>query len=230
MGTNVTVVLRNRYRLTCQTLESLADSNNKELMRVTILDDRSDSPTRDFVKSWCDRFGADYIRNDIPMGTASLRNVVIQEASKYREQHLALCDNDLFFMPGWLDVIVAALAAVSPSFLSIGGVGHPFHIPIETYPVDGTHCIKEVLALPLQSWFLKWETMNWLGPFRNTPVDAVCQGEDVDMGNKIREAGFKLGVVSPALMVNCGITNSFGEKIPGYEMVKAECPEGIICE
>jgi len=36
--------------------------------------------------------------------------------------------------------------------------------------------------------------------------------------------------VSPALVVNCGITNSFGEHIPGWEMVKAQAPAGVIVE
>jgi hypothetical protein len=48
--------------------------------------------------------------------------------------------------------------------------------------------------------------------------------------NKIHADGGKVGVIYPPLLVNTGITNSFGEKIPGWEMVQAEAPEGVICE
>jgi len=77
---------------------------------------------------------------------------------------------------------------------------------------------------------MRWEVWDKYGPFCETPVGKVCQGEDVDFTNKIRADGYKIGVVDPPLVVNTGITNSFGEKIPGYELVQAQCPPGVICE
>jgi len=77
---------------------------------------------------------------------------------------------------------------------------------------------------------MSWEVWDKYGPFCQTPVDKVCQSEDVDFTNKIRSDGFKLGVVSPTLVANCGITNSFGEHIPGWEMVKRQAPAGVIVE
>ena len=68
------------------------------------------------------------------------------------------------------------------------------------------------------------------GPFRETPAGAVCQGEDCDFGNAIRADGGRLGVISPALLVNCGVTNSFGQPIPGAEMVRAQAPAGVVVE
>ena len=38
------------------------------------------------------------------------------------------------------------------------------------------------------------------GPFCDTPVDRVCQSEDVALCNKIRQAGYRVGV-SPKLLL-----------------------------
>jgi hypothetical protein len=51
-----------------------------------------------------------------------------------------------------------------------------------------------------------------------------------DFTNKIKADGFKIGVVSPALVVSTGITNTFGEKIPGWEAVQKQAPVGVIIE
>ena len=77
---------------------------------------------------------------------------------------------------------------------------------------------------------MSWEVFDDFGPFKETPPGAVCQGEDVEFTNAVRAKGFRIGVVSPNVIVNTGITNSFGEKIPGWELVKAQCPEGVLCE
>ena len=55
-------------------------------------------------------------------------------------------------------------------------------------------------------------------------------GEDVEFAWRIAKDNGKLGVVKPAVIVNTGITNSFGEKIPGWEMVEQEAPPGVLVE
>ena len=82
----------------------------------------------------------------------------------------------------------------------------------------------------LQSMLMRWEVWDKYGPFNKTTPGRVCDSEDVEFCRKIHADGFKVGVVSPALIVNTGITNSFGQKIPGWELVKAQCPSGVLCE
>src|SRR5207244_13302255 len=123
-------------------------------------------------------------------------------------------------------------------FRIIGAYNHPFHQPVNTLLVwpskpavtSVVNRVHEVNALATQSMLMRWEVWDKYGPFCQTPIDKVCQSEDVDFTNKIRADGFKLGVVSPALVVNCGVTNSFGERIPGWEMVKRQAPVGVIVE
>lgn len=223
---NVTFLVRDRFNLTRQTLESFADAGTIEKKIVTILDDRSRKPTREFVECWCSDHNANYIRNEFPMGTGPLRNVVIK-SSVPRGQYLYVSDNDLFFNPQWLDRLILSYEdAWGYGFRVIGAYNHPFHVPEYVLGIG----VKKVNALATQSMLMRWEVWDKYGPFCQTPVDKVCQSEDVDFTNKIVADGFKLGVVSPALVVSTGITNTFGEKIPGWELVKAQAPEGVIVE
>ncbi len=56
-----TMMVRNRFALTRQALESLAASG-LDGMTLTVQDDRSDDQTRDFVRDWCEKHGAHYFR------------------------------------------------------------------------------------------------------------------------------------------------------------------------
>jgi hypothetical protein len=78
--------------------------------------------------------------------------------------------------------------------------------------------------------FMSWDVWDKYGPFCDTPVDKTCQSEDVDFTNRIRKDGFKLGVVVPHLVHATALKNTFGEPGPGWELVKAQCPRGVICE
>jgi len=221
---SVTFLVRDRFELTRQTLDSFGDASNRHKTRVTVLDDRSTTPTHEFVECWCSDHSADYIRNDIPLGTGALRNLVI--ASARHGEHVYLSDNDLFFSPGWLEKLIECYEyAWTYGYRVLGAYNHPFNQPVSR--IDGVY---EVNHLASQSMLLKWEVWDTFGPFVETPVGKVCQSEDVAFSNKIREAGYKVGVVSPWLVANTGITNSFGEKIPGWELVKSQAPPGVIVE
>jgi hypothetical protein len=227
------MLVRNRPRLTKQALVSL----NKSVPECTImiLDDRSDAETLDAMDVCADC--AIIARNVQPQGTGQLRNMVIRESVQNfgRGDYLYLSDNDVFFQSGWLDTLIQYYELARPlGFLVIGGVNHPFNQPTGKLPImqagKEIACVNEVVALATQSMLMSWDVWDEFGPFVETPVDRVCMSEDVAFGNKIRAAGFKLGVVSPALIVSTGITNTFGERIPGWELVKSLCPEGILCE
>lgn len=235
--TNVTILCANRTRLLKQTLDSLGDLSNAT---VTIRDAGFDGDAWGIAYEWAQGVGKiAYSPNNI-IGTGASRNdVIIQsERSFERGDYLYLSDDDVCFLrPDWLAVLIDAYeAAWEQGYRVLGAYNHPFHHPVSN---DGwaylgkpvvTHAVFPVYALALQSMLMRWEVFDHFGPFDSTPPGAVCQGEDVSFGNRIREAGFKLGVITPPLLVNCGITNSFGQPIPGADLVRAECPEGVLCE
>jgi hypothetical protein len=234
--TNFTMQVRDRFRLTEQALNSLAVAG-LENMTVTILDDRSGPETRLFLELWSREHGAYLVRNETPLGTGQLRNMVISESEKHfgRGNFVAPHDNDCFFERGWLNCLIKAYRyGANYGFRLFAGYGHPYHLPIATLPVRKGKWvlfnIQEVQAIATQSTFMTWDIWDTFGPYCDTPVDKTCQSEDIDFTNKIRKAGFKLGVVIPHLVHATALKNTFGEPGPGWELVKAQCPEGVICE
>jgi hypothetical protein len=202
---------------------------------VTVLNHRSDDETSAIVDLFClgreGWFGA-WSNDDI--GTGPLRNLAIKNSEERfgRGGYLYLGDNDTFHVqPDWLKILTTAYdEAWEHGFRVIGAYNHPFNRPFNPIRLESRWNVSEVHALASQSMLMRWEVWDEFGPFCDTPAGKVCQSEDVDFSNRIRAAGFKVGVISPTLLVNTGITNSFGEHIPGWELVKSQAPEGVIVE
>lgn len=231
--------VRDRFNLTRQALESLA-SSGLEGMTVTVLDDRSLDNTRDLVVTWSREHKAKYIRNDQPLGTGQLRNMVMEESRKHfgKGDYIAPHDNDTFYKPGWMQRLVTCYEATQVWKVAIiGAYGHPYHIPsaewlevLDPITKKDVFKVREVQALATQSMFMAWDVWDRYGPFCDTPIDKTCQSEDVDFTNRIRKDGSRLGVVYPHLIHATALKNTFGEPGPGWELVKAECPPGVLCE
>jgi hypothetical protein len=231
---NVTILVANRPRLTKQTLESLGDLSD---ITVTIRDAAMNADVFDAVNDWAiDRSvtDLDYYISSEPMGTGPARNQVVKVSENRfgRGDYLYISDDDVFFKrPDWLSILIEAYdRAWLYGYRVIGAYNHPYHHPIENVPVSDNWSVNGVYAVATQSMLMRWSVFDEFGLFCETPVGKVCQSEDADFCNRIRAAGYKVGVISPSLLVNTGITNSFGEKIVGWELVKKECPEGVICE
>src|SRR5216684_3535103 len=127
---NFTLLARDRFVLTKQALDSLTQAGT-DGMNITILDDRSDSPTRDLLET----YGA--LRNIKPIGTGQARNMVIAASEQYygRGDYLYLSDNDIVAFPNWLEILTRAYKAVwQHGFRVIGAYNHPFHQPISSRP------------------------------------------------------------------------------------------------
>lgn len=164
-------------------------------------------------------------------GTGMARNQSIRAASNHgRGDFLYLSDDDVYFIqPDWMSILIENFRyAEHDGFAAVGAYNHPFNQPVPTW--NGYGRVAEVYALATQSMLMRWETWDRFGPFCQTPPGKVCQSEDVDFSNRIRSAGLKVGTLIPPLLANTGITNSCGEKIPGWELVKSQCPQGVICE
>lgn len=232
---NITILCATRLRLLKQTLDSIGDLSNAT---VTIRDCAMSEDVGRLVEQWCD----DRINNtgllwdNRPMGTGPSRNLVIRKSEEYfgRGEFLYIGDDDTYFLrPDWLSVLVDAYrTAKEYGYKAIAAYNHPYNGPIQGEPWVrcGEVSVYPVYAIASQSMLMSWDVWEEFGPFCDTPAGKVCQSEDVAFSNKIREAGYKVGVISPALLVNTGITNSFGEKIPGWEAVLREAPEGVVVE
>jgi len=232
---NFTMLVHNRPKLTLQAIRSLQGTKD---ITISILNDASDCEGMD-LRRWT----VNYIHpenkvllttNTVSKGTAAARNQVIADSETFfgRGDYLYLSDNDVFFLgPDWLDFLLGCYeSAWNRGFKVLGAYNHPYHQPMASYRTGLGYEVREVAALALQSMLMRWDVWDTYGPFPMTAPGKVCQGEDVEFSRRIVSDGGKLGVISPQLLVNTGITNSFGDKIPGWELVAAQAPEGVIVE
>lgn len=224
--TNVTILVHNRPLLTQQTLASFRHERDRA---ITVLDDASDAETQAVLAEESQKL-LHVVRNEVSKGTGAARNQVIELNQEYfgRYKYLYLSDNDICATRlQWLPILIERYEqAWKYGFRIMGAYNHPYHQQADTCVPN----VKEVEALALQSMIMRWSVWDQYGPFDETAPGKVCQGEDTYFAHRITAAGYKLGVVDPPLLVNTGITNSFGERIPGWELVKAQCPEGVIVE
>lgn len=213
LSVNFTMLTYGRPELTRQSLDSLEENTPKDLYNKAT-----------FCSNEC--------------GTGQARNLVIGMSKNglERGEYLYLSDNDVCFLPRWLETLIECYewARETHGVIAMGAYCHPYMQPYQKLPFYSTHAgrtlqIGLVHALPLQSWLWKWEDWDRFGPFDQTPVGRVRMSEDVAVSNKIKEAGGKVAAIYPPLIVNCGVTDSFGQPIPGADVVMQEhLPEGVI--
>jgi len=253
---NITMLVKDRPRLTRQAIESLYANTPKEMFNLQVYDDGSQDETQHLIGKLGEEYGFYFETpwNQPSLGTGKARNHVINKARSHSCGHgdlLYLSDNDIFAKPGWLETLVECYQhAKSLGYVALGAYAHPYSQPFRSIPfytttrrrivatskeilhheppVTRRNIIGQLHALPLQSWLWSWEDWDRFGPFVETPVGVVCGSEDVEMCQRITKAGGKVGAVYPPLIVNTGRTNSFGNPIPGAELIPDV--EGVIVE
>lgn len=238
--TNICVLTYNRPKLTEQCLRTLASTTKCPDERITIVDDCSTDRwvPEELLSQYADSILKMWpILNEENLGTGLSRNKSIRESESRwgRGDYLYLSDSDVFFLPKWLPTLIECYewARATHNVVALGAYAHPFLKPRQSWPffsdvLGRTLQIGELDALPTQSWLWRWEDWDKYGPFCATPAGKVCQSEDVDMSNRIKADGGKVAAIYPGLVVNCGVTNSFAERIPGYDEVMREyLPKGV---
>lgn len=202
-----------RPKLSIQALKSLRENTDPNSYDLTLLDD------------------------DGKLGTGIARNKVIDSITD-RGKYLYLSDNDVYFLPKWLDVLIEAYewAKTTYKVVAMGAYNHPYNpsyrrIAMHSSPLNKTIEIGLVHALATQSWLWSWEDWEKYGPFITTAAGKVCQSEDITISTKIKKDGRNLAVLVPPMLINCGLTNSEGNPIPGQDVVRKEWTmKGVIRE
>lgn len=227
---SVVMLVRDRMRLTQQALRSLV-LHTQEQIEITVVDDASQPETQQWLREWCSFNRAQLIRNEESRGTGWARNQGIAAArEKFGTDNLLyLSDNDTYFLPKWDEVVLDARRTYS-TYKIIGGGCHPFLQPTRTEPLRNTgHWMISRDAVSGYSWLLDWETWDRFGPLDSHAL-GVRQSEDWAMCQKVRQAGYAVGSVVPEVVVHVGLTDTFGEHPPGWELIDKNRVEGVIYE
>ena len=225
MVVNIVMLVKDRPKLTEQSIQTLYRNTSKELYNLTLVDDES-------YKEYGQIYAASgsntvVLRIDNSKGiTGQARNLGVYWAEKYwgRGDWLYLSDNDVYFTPGWLERLVKTFEAYDEDgFKLFGGWNHPFLQP--------TYCGKNINfniashdAITGASQLMRWSTWDKYGPLDSHAI-GVSMGEDWKFCQDIIKDGGRVGSIYPRVVFNCGITNSFGQPAAGQDLMMKELLE-----
>ena len=218
----VVMLVRDRLRLTKQSVESLMH-NSMTRLNVLIVDDASLSPTRDWLIELACRWPASIqiVRHEESRGTGYARNIGVAAARELygTDSLLYLSDNDVFFLPGWDEALIATHDYFG-GFKIIGGGCHPFlqASDVSCEVIQGYQMATRD-AISGYSWLLDWSTWDEFGPL-DAHALGVRQSEDWAMCQKVRKAGYFVGSIVPEMVLHTGLTDTFGEHPPGWELMR----------
>lgn len=234
---NVCMLVHDRPKLTRQAIFTLLDHPSGIPLTLTIVDDDSAAPTQAILDAAA-TLPKVYVVSTSGGIVGANRNLSVtsSELKWGRGEALYLTDSDAYFPSGWLGRLLSVWTlALAHGFKLLGAYNHPFNGPIAGTsavpgpPLSGLR-IEEVNAVGGFSQMMTWETWDRWGPFNQPLTPGPNQSEDWDFCQRLRRDGYKVGVVYPHLVYNCGITSSDGTPCPGAEYVKAEVPEGVYAE
>jgi len=237
---SIVMTVRDRWPLTKQALESLEATTQD--FDLTIIDDASREENSKSLVDWIhkdhkrNRYTLE--RNESPRGVGGSKNQGIERCRQFDSKYVCSVDNDIVFKPQWLEILVGAYeAAKYLGYRLIGGGCHPFNrtnkihecfnsirVDLQTMTAlesNKGYTIHEKNAVDGLCHFMDWETWDRFGPY-DAHAQGVRQSEDFAFCRKIVDAGFKVGVVYPHVIENHGVVDTFGERIPGAELVEKE--------
>lgn len=226
---NCIMLVKNRPRLTCQSLATLA-AHTTNPFTLVIVDDGSDARTRVILDSFHHSSLA-VMHNQRPLGVGGSRNAGIAMSDKVwpRGDYLVLLDNDVYCTKGWDEVMLDAFAKF-PIFDVLGPYGHPYSQPNRTSePFDKAgHVVQTLDAVSGVSWVLPWRTWTTYGKFVANALGSG-QSEDVEYCQRIVKAGGCVGKVWPHVLFHTGRTNTEGKPIVGADVACPDVP-GVLVE
>lgn len=245
--TNIVLLVRDRYRLTQQALESLYEHTPLDQFNLTIVDDGStDFRTVRVLEMIYQKHPNIFLvtLNNSGHILSQCKNsgVYASEQRFGRGDWLYLSDNDVYFKPSWLEDLtyVAVGTENTGDFALWGGQIHPYHKAIELtedHPiafvekgVDKPFKVKEYSVLDGPSWLMRWNTWSIVGPFKFDCAPGPCQSEEYPFCEHLKMSHKRIGVIHPHVVVHCGIMNTNGEMAPGATERLALQEPGILYE
>lgn len=225
-----------RYQLLLQSLTTLINNNKLSLInRLIIVDDCSNIKFIDRLtsKKFLKPNTVVFVRNDSILGVGGSKNAGVDVAKTIGNgKFLYFFDGDVFFTENALGKILTVYGMCSHEFLILGGGIHPFLQPRagESFRLENIEVTSHD-AVSGWSWLLTYETWDKYGRLADNAIGSG-KSEDWEYCQRIRNDGFKVGCLQPQVIGHCGLTNTEGLPIVGYDeslaLVKSVAPEALI--
>ena len=225
--TNIVLSTCGRPVLLAQTLNTLLKNTRDGDYTLTIVEDG----TEDFQIS--DIPNTVLLRIMPRCGiTGRVRNLGIYFSEKHfgRGDYLYLSDNDVAFLPQWLETLIEYQHyGAEYGVALVGGWNHPYMQPRrdDGFGVNiagGRYTVMTHDAVSGASMLMRWETYDKYGPF-DSWAPGVGQSEDVALCQKIIADGNLVGSIYPRVVLNAGVTNTLGQLSPGADFMVEELKE-----
>lgn len=210
-----------RYHLAVQTLTTFfLTTTTEHFNRLIIVDDcstfedfRDELSKPEFLET---KLIINHI-NPSQLGVGGSKNKGVEIASMFgRGEALYFMDSDVFYTYGWLEKVLEAYKQNKDTFKIIGGGIHPYLQPRQN---EDTELLTSHDAVSGWSWFLDYETWDKYGKLADNSL-GTGKSEDWEYCQRIRNDGYKVGCLKNQVIAHCGLTNSEGQQIPGYNESK----------
>lgn len=225
---DIVIPVFNRWELTEQTIHSLFENTKIEDFNLYVVNDKSDEKTTDLLHRLKGLYPFTLIENEENIGPAASRNFVCNVLIKpnERSKYLYHSDNDVFFKPVWLEILVNGFTICNHYNVKVlGGSCHPYLQNKEwiNHPVEPMTGIGIKDAVSGYSQLMTWETWNKYGPFdenQGSQEKKIMGSEDWAFCQRIVKDGFLVGSIEPEVVIPTGKTNTYGDLATGSETFK----------
>jgi glycosyltransferase involved in cell wall biosynthesis len=233
--TNIIMPVYNRPEHTKQAIDSLYANTNNEWFELVVVDDCSDKETVYLLNQLSVDYGFTVIKMKKNSGPGHARNVACEHITDWgiREHYLYFSDNDVYFKPDWLDVMLNVYKRVSQAGVGLLGAGcHPYLQPNEkilmpTFALENMRDQSGIEvyirdAISGYSHMITWELWDRFGKFE-TQIGLekkTGRSDDWEYCQRMMAQGFKVGSIMPEYVIACGKTDSYGQTAVGPETFK----------
>lgn len=217
-----------RMDLFKQTIATFFENTDVELInQFIIVNDMSNLELPNYV-------GVTYVNNEKVLGVGGSKNKGIEIAEANKGRYIYMFDSDVYFTSGWYTNLINAYKELKGEYKLLGAGCHPYLRPNETVQInweDAQFEVNSVDALSGWSWFLEWKTYHKYGKLADNSL-GVGKSEDWEYCQRIIADKYKVGYIEPQTIAHCGLINSEGNQIVGYneslELVRKIAPTAKI--
>jgi glycosyltransferase involved in cell wall biosynthesis len=225
----IILITKDRPLLLEQAVRSLYYNTPRELYDLILVDDGSQ--IIDFKKGRHDHGSvnpyqiADHLIITDFKSPSICRNLGMEIAKRKGYKYVYHSDNDMYFLPGWLEKCIDLKENQGYKDLTIvGPYCHPYLQENKDMAEkqDDFYCVD---ANSGNSWFM--ETKDYLD-YGLIEHEGIMNSEDWEMCQRIRKDKKFCVALREKLVIHCGITNSRGEASVGADLLLNEISEAKV--